>query len=234
MFPVCYGGYLRVNEDKTSFSKPGWKPVDNSTNKDELFRLCPKPWRYQSAEDMDTVPKWGQFSFYPGGGFVVDLGYENSTGFTVIETLQSNDWLDRQTRAIILEFSSFNPSVNLLCMATYFFEVEASGYSVPFTRTEVISLDSAGAGSQLFYLICVLFFIIFVALYLGRECYRLYKQRSRYFKSLLRLGRNIPSIVFLLGCGNVHREIQKGDLYDSEASEKHLRKPQFSGSHHLA
>ena len=166
---------------------------------------------------------------------MADLGYGNSTGFTVIETLQNNDWLDRRSRAIILEFSSFNPSVNLLCIATYFFEVEASEYSAPFTRTstEVISLDSTGAASQQFYLICILFFIIFVALYLGRECYRLYKQRSRYFKSLLRLGRNIPSIVFLLGCGNVHREIQKGDLYDSEASEKHLRKPQFSRSHHL-
>ena len=123
MFPVCYGGYLRLNEDKTSFNKPGWKPVDSSTNKDELFRLCPKSWRYQSAEDTDTVPKWGQFSFYPGGGFVADLGYENSTGFTVIETLQNNDWHDRRTRAIILEFSSFNPSVNLLCIATYFYEV---------------------------------------------------------------------------------------------------------------
>ena len=85
-----------------------------------------------------------------------------------------------------MEFSSFNPSVNLLCIATYFFEVEASEYSAPFTRTstEVISLDSTGAGSQQFYLICVLFFIIFVALYLGRKCYGLYKQRSRYFKSL--------------------------------------------------
>ena len=62
--------------------------------------------------------------------------------------------------------------------------MRSSGYSTPFTRTEVISLDSTGAGSQQFYLICVLFFIIFVALYLGRECYRLYKQRSRYFKSL--------------------------------------------------
>ena len=115
---------------------------------------------------------------------MADLGYENSTGFTVIETLQSNDWLDKRTRAIILEFSSFNPSVNLLCFATYFYEVGASGYSAPFTRSEVISLDSTGAGSQQFYLICVLFFIILVALYLGRECYRLYKQRSRYFKSL--------------------------------------------------
>ena len=83
-----------------------------------------------------------------------------------------------------MEFTSFNPSVNLLCIATYFFEVEASGYNAPFTRTEVISLDSTGAGSQQFYLICVLFFIIFVAFYFGRECYRLYKQRSRYFKSL--------------------------------------------------
>ena len=184
MFPVCYGGYSRLNEDKTSFNKPGWKPVDNSTNKDELFRLCPKSWRYQGAEDTDTVPKWGQFSFYPGGGFVADLAYENGTGFTVIETLQNNDWFDRRTRAIILEFSSFNPSVNLLCIATYFYEVEASGYSAPFTRTEVISLNSTGDGLQQFYLICVLFFIIFVAFYLGRECYRLYKERSRYFKSL--------------------------------------------------
>ena len=115
---------------------------------------------------------------------MADLGYENSTGFTVIETLQNNDWHDRRTRAIILEFSSFNPSVNLLCIATYFFELEASGYSAPFTRTDVISLDSTEAGSQQFYLICILFFIIFVAFYLGRECYRLYKQRSRYFKSL--------------------------------------------------
>ena len=115
---------------------------------------------------------------------MADLGYENSTGFTVTETLQNNNWHDGRTGAIILEFSPFNPSVNLLCIATYFYEVEASGYSTPFTRTEVISLDSTGAGSQQFYLICILFFIIFVAFYLGRECYRLYRQRYRYFKSL--------------------------------------------------
>ena len=47
----------------------------------------------RSLEDT-KVPRirtrWGQFSFYPGGGFVADLGHENSTGFTVIETLQNN------------------------------------------------------------------------------------------------------------------------------------------------
>jgi len=183
MFPVCYGGFSSTSQSKTAFSMPGWKPVDNSTNTDELFRLCPKPWRYQDAEETVTVPKWGQFSFYPGGGFVADLGYKNVTGFGIIESLQKDSWLDIQTRAVILEFSTFNPSTNLLGIATYLYEIETSGYRAPFTRTEVISLDSTETGSRQFYLICIFFFITFVVLYFGRECYRLYNQRSRYFKS---------------------------------------------------
>ena len=183
MFPVCHDGFSEANEDKTVYNKPGWKPVDNSTAPDELLRLCPKPWRYQDAGASGTVSKWGQFSFYPGGGFVADLGYENKTGFGIIKHLQTNDWLDRQTRAVIIEFSAFNPSVNVLGIGTYFYEVEASGYSAPFTRIDVISLYSTESASQQFYSICVLLFIVFVLLYLGRECYNLYKLRFRYFKS---------------------------------------------------
>ena len=183
MFSVCYDGYSVENEDKTAYSKPGWKPTDNSTSHEQLLRLCPKPWRYQNPGESDTVPKWGQFSFYPGGGFVADLGYENATGFELIENLQNNDWLDRQTRAVIVEFSAFNPSLNLLVTGTYFYEVEASGYRATFTRIDVISLYSTESAAQQFYLICVLLFIVFVLLYLGREGYKLYKLRFRYFKS---------------------------------------------------
>ena len=114
---------------------------------------------------------------------MADLGYGNVTGSSVVEALKNDAWLDRQTRVIILEFSAFNPTVNLLGISTYFYEIEDSGYSAPFTRINIIPLDSTDTGSRLFYLICVLFFIIFVVLYLGRECYSLHKQRSRYFQS---------------------------------------------------
>ena len=182
-FPDCYGELSRASESTLPFNKPGWKPVDNSTKTDELFRLCPKPWRYQKPEEIDGVPKWGQFSFYPWGGFVADLGYENATGFSIIKQLQKDSWLDIQTRVVILEFAVFNPSTSLLYIGTYFFETEISGYKSPITRSDVISLDSTETASQHFYLACVLFFIIFVFLYTGRECYRLKKRRSRYFKS---------------------------------------------------
>ncbi|KAL9967112.1 hypothetical protein ACROYT_G025281 [Oculina patagonica] len=183
MFPVCYEEYSDANEEKTAYSRPGWKHADNFTSRDELLRHCPKPWRYQSAGESDTVPKWGKFSFYPGGGFVADLGYDSSTAFSVLKDLENNNWLDRQTRVVILEFAAFNPSVNILGIATYFYEVEASGYGAPFMRTEVISLYSTETASRQFYLAWVLLFIVFVLLYFGRECYKLWKQRSRYFKS---------------------------------------------------
>ncbi|KAL9976396.1 hypothetical protein ACROYT_G013694 [Oculina patagonica] len=181
--PVCYEGYSEANEERRAFSKPGWKPIKNVTSRDELLLACPKPWRYQSAGESHTGTKWGQFSLYPGGGYIADLGYNTATAVSVIKNLQKYDWLDRQTRAVVVEFSTFNPSVNVLGIGTYFFEVEASGYRAPFTKTEVISLYSTETASRPLYLICALLFVVFVLLYLGRECYKLWEQRSRYFKS---------------------------------------------------
>ena len=180
---MCYDGYGVENEDRTPYSKPTWKPIDNSSSHEEILRLCPKPWRYQNPGESDTVPKWGQFSFYPGGGFVADLGYENATGFSIIENLKTNEWLDRQARAVIVEFSAFNPSVNVLGIATYFYEVGASGYTATFKRIDVISLHSTQTAAKQFYMIGVLLFVVFILLYLGRECYKFYKRGFRYFKS---------------------------------------------------
>ena len=183
-FQECFKGYSTKNEDKTAYNKPGWRPVDNAARNDELLQLCPKPWRYQHAEETDTTPRWGQFSFYDGGGFVADLGYDNHTGFSIVTNLQNNGWLDRQTRVVLAEFSTFNPSVNILSVATYFYEVDASGLRAASMQIRVLSLDSTGTPSHQFYLICLFLYILFIFLYFGRETFKLYNLRSRYFKSV--------------------------------------------------
>ncbi|CAH3159360.1 unnamed protein product [Pocillopora meandrina] len=183
-FEECFKGYSTNNEDKTVYNKPGWRPIDNATRNDDLFQLSPKPWRYQHAEETDATPRWGQFSFYDGGGFVADLGYDNHTGFSIVTNLQNNGWLNRQTRVVLVEFSTYNPSVNILGVATYFYEVDASGLKAASMQTRVLSLDSTDTLSHQFYLICLFLYIVFVFLYFGREIFRLYNQRSRYFMSI--------------------------------------------------
>ena len=182
-FPTCYYAYSKGNEDMTPFNKPGWVPVENTTKKDELNQLCPKPWRYQGPAETDTVPKWGRFSLYPGGGFVADLGYENNTGQGVIQSLQRNGWLDLQSRTVILEFSAFNPTTNLLVVATYFYEIGPSGFKASFERTQTVPVYSKENVLHQFYLVSMLLFIIFVLLYVGRICYTVCKQGLRFFKS---------------------------------------------------
>ncbi|XP_022803339.1 polycystic kidney disease protein 1-like 2 [Stylophora pistillata] len=183
LFRECFEGYSTKNEDKTAYNKPGWRPLDNATRNDELLLLCPKPWRYQHAEETDIVPKWGQFSFYHGGGFVADLGYENHTGFNIVTSLQNNGWLDRHTAVVLAEFSTFNPSVNILGVATYFYEIESSGLKAASTQISVLFLHSTDTTWHKFYLICLFLFIVLVFLYSGRGIFRIYNYRSRYFKS---------------------------------------------------
>ena len=182
-FPTCNYAYAKENEDNTPYNKPGWVAVENFTKNDELNRLCPKPWRYQEPAETDTVPKWGQFSLYPGGGFVADLGYEKKIGLDIIETLQKHGWLDLQTRPVILEFSAFNPPTNLMVVSTYFYEILPSGFKAPFERIKTISVYSKETGSHQFYLICILLFILLVLLYMGRICYSIYKQGRQFFKT---------------------------------------------------
>ena len=138
--------------------------------------------RYQHAKKTEPTPRWGQLSFYDGGGFVADLGYDSHTGFSIITSLQINGWLDRKTRVVLAEFSTFNPSVNILGVATYFYEVDASGLIAASMQTRVLSLDSTGTPSYQFYLICLFLYIVFVLLYFVREIFRLYNHRFRYFK----------------------------------------------------
>ena len=182
-FPVCYDVYSDKNEDTTSFYKPGWIPLNHSTKKDELFQLCPKPWRYEKPGQGDAIPKWGQFSLYPGGGFIADLDYDIKTALVTLKTLQRHNWLDRQSRSVILEFAAFNPSTNFIVVATYFYEIQSSSLSAPLEKINIISVYSKETGSHQFYLVCILLFIIFVLLYVGRICYRCYRLRLRFFKS---------------------------------------------------
>ena len=210
-FSVCYDVYSDKNEDTTPFHKPGWIPFDNSTKKDELFRLCPKPWRYEKPALTDAVPKWGQFSLYPGGGFIADLGYDIKTALVILETLQRHNWLDRQSRSVILEFAAFNPSTNFIVAATYFYEIQSSSFSAPLENINIISVYSKETGSHQFYLVCILLFIIFVLLYVGRMLQSL-SATFTIFPVLLELDGNLSSFGLGTSCGNEHCSISQGRL----------------------
>ena len=155
-----------------------------NTSWPKALQLCPKPWRYQTGVELDNDPIKGAYNTYEGGGFVAVMGYDAETAQGVLEETFGYGWVDRQTRAVILEFAVFNANTNLLSIATFFYEVLSSGAAHTTKRVDTLELYSTESEALMFYLICQFLFMAMVLYYMIMMLYHLYQQRVNFFKSV--------------------------------------------------
>ncbi|KAJ7379879.1 hypothetical protein OS493_012636 [Desmophyllum pertusum] len=130
MFSRCIPSYSSKNEYKTPYNLPEWIPVTNTSHNQSVFeleRMCPKPWRYKSSRDLQTLSYEGFYSTYDGGGFVADLGYNIKSALKVLNTLQEHNWIDEFSVAVFIEFTIFNPSSSLFSVAKCLYERSPTG-----------------------------------------------------------------------------------------------------------
>ena len=110
------------------------------------------------------------------------LGYSIGTAKQVIANLRTHGWIDRRTRAILLQFSIYNPNTGYISIGTYHFEILPTGYGNPFPMIDTLLLTSTQTGFYQFYLICQLLFIIMVVLFVLKEVYKIYRKKCAYFR----------------------------------------------------
>ena len=132
------------------------------------------------------------------------MGYDELTASGVLEETFGYGWVDRQTRAVILEFAVFNANTNLLSIATYFYEVIATGAAYTVRKVDTLELYSTESGALMFYLICQFLFMAMVLYYLIVMLVHLHRQRLGFFKSvwnmvdLLIIIFSVLSVVFYM------------------------------------
>ena len=112
------------------------------------------------------------------------MGYDETTAQGVLDETIGHGWLDRQTRAVILEFAVFNVNTNLISVATYFYEALATGAAYTTRRIETLELYSTESGALMFFLIGQFLFMAMVLFYLVVMLVHLYRQRVGFFKSV--------------------------------------------------
>ena len=200
----CYYEYSSEDEDTTLLSLPGWRPIPKNTSWPKSLLMCPKPWRYQTAEELDNDPIKATYNIYGGGGYVAIMGYKEDTALGVLSETLGHGWVDRQTRAVILDFAVFNLNTNLISIATYFYEALSSGIAHTAKKVDTLELYSTESGALMFYLICQFLFIAMVLFKLIAMVIRLYQQRLVFFKSVwnmvdfLMVVSSFTSVVFYM------------------------------------
>ncbi|ETN86065.1 polycystin cation channel [Necator americanus] len=163
----------------------------------QSFQLNAFRYVWQSAEKLLTETIYGTISSYPGGGFVLRLPVDSSNEASkLIQDAKSNRWIDRSTRAIIIDFAMFNANVNLFCIASLLLELPASGGVLPSYRFSAFDLmrylGTAGTVMIVFEgILCG-----FIAYYIILEFMELFRVRLGYFFNFW----NIVDIILLSLC----------------------------------
>ncbi|ESN98346.1 hypothetical protein HELRODRAFT_84784, partial [Helobdella robusta] len=162
----CFDSYNSDNEFKHSFGGI------NGT-----------AWQYRDSSEMKSSSYSGQISSYGGGGFAQDLALNLEDSQALVQNLFDNLWIDRGTRAVIIDFTLYNGNINLFCVVRLVAELPATGGLFPAYTLQTSKLLRYVTPMDYFVLACEIFFILFLIYYTVEEIIEIRMHKLAYFKS---------------------------------------------------
>ena len=76
---------------------------------------------HSSALKVDAPIINGLLGIYGKGGYVKNLGQSQEESAQILAELNANNWIDRGTRAVFVDFTTYNANINLFCQIRYIF-----------------------------------------------------------------------------------------------------------------
>ncbi|PAA49240.1 hypothetical protein BOX15_Mlig028406g1 [Macrostomum lignano] len=188
LYKHCVHGYSLANEETRSFG-PKWEPLNasslaasiNSSKTDYAHEA----FLYSTGADLKSLPYMALINTYSAGGYVFQMRGSEKIVQANIDTLRSMRWLDRQTRAVFVEFAFYNPNINLFGVGTVYFEYQGTGGMFGTYRFDAVNLLSfIGSSSKVMDIFCQVMFCITLLGFIIKELRNLYRMKRAYFYNL--------------------------------------------------
>uniref|UniRef100_A0A3Q0R3Q6 Polycystin 2 like 1, transient receptor potential cation channel n=1 Tax=Amphilophus citrinellus TaxID=61819 RepID=A0A3Q0R3Q6_AMPCI len=151
-------------------------------------------WTYHTEKELKGSSYWGLLTTYSGAGYYQDLSLNKNESATILMELEDNLWLDRGTRAVFIDFSTYNANINLFCVITLVVEFPATGGAIPSYQIRTVKLIRYVGNWDYFILGCEFLFCVFIFYYIVEEILELRIHKFSYFFSIW----NILDIVVIL------------------------------------
>ena len=135
---------------------------------------------------MNSFPHKGILNTYMGGGYVFKIPHlDTNTLLNMTQMLKKLKWIDDQTVAIFIEFTTFNPFVNLFQFCLILFEIDSAGTIVNSAQFMPINLYDLNINSLLsFKSIISLIYLAFICFFIVSELKELMVKKWDYFRDL--------------------------------------------------
>ena len=136
-FAYCKEDYSFFNEEKRSF-EPGWGNVTSMVSNTSIERA----FQYQSSAMLNSSFVVGKHQTYGQGGYVYDFRGRLADLKGNLSALRQLNWIDGQTRAVVIQFTIYNPNVQLFTAGTLLTEFLSTGGVETLSNFQPISFSS--------------------------------------------------------------------------------------------
>uniref|UniRef100_A0A673ATQ0 Polycystic kidney disease 2-like 1 protein n=1 Tax=Sphaeramia orbicularis TaxID=375764 RepID=A0A673ATQ0_9TELE len=151
-------------------------------------------WTYHTEKEVKGSSHWGLLTTYSGAGYYQDLSRTKEETTEKLDELVENLWLDRGTRVVFIDFSTYNANINMFCVIRLVVEFPATGGAVPSYQIRTVKLIRYITYWDYFILGCEMVFCLFILYYIVEEILELRIHKFSYFGSIW----NILDIVVIM------------------------------------
>jgi hypothetical protein len=162
-------GISSSNQDQNTYGF-NWSPFNSSYSPPNYYKRIYDSFAFQTEQELNN-PSYldykGKYQSYPGNGYVFMLDGSSSIGNVDdiqrnLSLLKSIEWIDRQTRAVLVEFSTYNANLNLFLVNLIVVEFLSDGSLVVSSHFDPINLFNTLTLPKVFILIDVIYMLIIV------------------------------------------------------------------------
>lgn len=168
----CFTDYSFLNEDTNNYGLYWSK----NTSFNQTSNLM-KSFKFTKSKQLKDNIYFGKFNTYLGGGYVYNLTGESIKNDLLL--LQKMNWIDKETRALFIEFTLFNPNIALLSQCDILFEILSTGTIIPTAKFITINLWTTSRQVPITALFIT--YLIIILILTTKEIKQLKQLKLKYF-----------------------------------------------------
>ena len=153
---------------------------------------------HKDFNDFEIYPYLGLFTYYFSDSYVYKVNARSTTNsqtsnltsqmiiLNELQQLKSLNWIDQNTRSIYIEFTTFNPNINLFSYNTIHFEFLSTGTIIKSAKFNPLPLFSKDNAYSIFILAINIIYLFYIAVNMVISLIELVKSGFRkYFSKLI-------------------------------------------------
>jgi hypothetical protein len=140
---ICGSDYSSFNEEDQSFL-PGW--IMNTTTMN-FSSSVGNAFKYKSSKELDTYAYMGDHGKYYGDGYMYEFRGRLTDLQSNLSQLHQFEWIDKKTRAVIIQLTLYNPNVGMFTSVILLAEFLSTGGVFPSSQIDPLNFQ----GLYLFY-----------------------------------------------------------------------------------